>query len=517
MKYSRFKNFLREKLMPALLPPLLEKQDQSELNKADLLSNAEQLDITLPEHGNAKIDSMIMRPKIPTDKYLVLVCGNDAGYENYGIFINSYLQEGFNVVCFNPMGVDQSQGKTRGPDDYVDALHAVIEAVKKSQQTTCEDITVLGYSFGGAIAAKCICDYYLNSETPRLILDRTFTNISEISKKIRLPSLFPRTTRALLKYLNFEVDVKKAFETICEKKPGCAVAYNSRQDEEIPYKHSLMATASSDSLQYCRETIPKFESQVHFLPPDLFTTSDTKEKLMSNAEKMLSITTDNTLETDKPETERRYSTDSSMSVSTMSSTDEPTELEQGTTSNENTLAAISDLAQNKKIKESKDSHQPLVTSFSDSKENAAQLDTYVQQKTDESHESEQQLQVSSEVVESKSLEGPKDKQPIVTNFTDSKENRPQLQRYIQQTTGESHEAEQQQASREVSQSENTDTLEKRSSYIKEKPVEPENDTSQENLQHTETESNKDTVANKIQAWEGRIRNRQDKPSNKTRH
>lgn len=180
--------------------------------------------------GDMKIQSMLFgRLNMETNKIedfdigkhtILLFTGSGNRAENYAFPMVKRLQElGCQVMIMNPPGFGESDGKPSGRNCLISA-EASCEYLKNLGVPT-ENIAVMGYSLGGAMAAYVASQG--ENEGMRFIGDRVYTSIpdvadAEVRKKIPIGKGVAEHIKPLLENIIGDLDAEKRMNKISGKK-----------------------------------------------------------------------------------------------------------------------------------------------------------------------------------------------------------------------------------------------------------------------------------------------------------
>ena len=159
---------------------------------------------------------------------VILFCHGNSGNISHRLeHIEIFHSLGLSTFIFDYRGYGQSEGKPSEQGTYLDAEGAWRYLVR-DRQIASSDIVVFGRSLGGAIAA-----HLAEKKGPSmLIIDSTFTSVQDL--RAELYPYFP--FNLLSPFLNH--NTYNVIATLPSINVPVLIAH-SRQDEVVPFKHSL--------------------------------------------------------------------------------------------------------------------------------------------------------------------------------------------------------------------------------------------------------------------------------------
>ncbi|OGT46447.1 MAG: hypothetical protein A3E83_00870 [Gammaproteobacteria bacterium RIFCSPHIGHO2_12_FULL_41_20] len=137
--------------------------------------------IKIITHDHAELDTMEIQNENNTEgKYIVYFPGATATMESALEFTQEYAQQfQCHVVIGNFRGVQYSAGKAKSMQDLVtDGIAQVQRLI--DQGVPADKITIVGYSFGGAVGAEVARYFHQQKQKVSLFCDRTFSNMGNV-------------------------------------------------------------------------------------------------------------------------------------------------------------------------------------------------------------------------------------------------------------------------------------------------------------------------------------------------
>lgn len=140
--------------------------------------------LKIKTQDNAVLDTLIISPrtkiKPEEKKYTIYFEGNATFYENriYGM-ANETRNHQRTVIGFNYRGVGSSTGQTRSFNSMVEDGIAQVQRLL-DEGATPENITVSGWSMGGAVATKVTEHFHQQGQKINLVNDRSFSNLINV-------------------------------------------------------------------------------------------------------------------------------------------------------------------------------------------------------------------------------------------------------------------------------------------------------------------------------------------------
>jgi hypothetical protein len=176
---------LNKKNLDLLRNHVLEDTDHQQTN------GIKTSEINLRLQDSVELNGIKIEPNEKTDKWLIYFNGNNGCYEaNYNSMVEFSKQLDVNVLCFNYRGVGKSGGIClKGEQLTSDA----VEVIKYAHQTlgaAYENITVYGFSLGGATAGTALTEanFPKTLRKMKFINDRSFSKAKLASMSlIRIP------------------------------------------------------------------------------------------------------------------------------------------------------------------------------------------------------------------------------------------------------------------------------------------------------------------------------------------
>lgn len=168
-------------------------------------------EIAFKTQDGFRLEGMYFAPnpaEKPTGKTVLICSGSHQSFETYTEqMIKTLKKEGNNVMVFNYRGFGNSEGKATEQGIYDDA-EAAFQYLTEVKNVAEDDLTVLGFSLGGAPAADLGTHHRIN-----VILDRTFSSASSMAKQ-EAPTGLGAVAKEVFKYGGGRLPVKKKLKDI---------------------------------------------------------------------------------------------------------------------------------------------------------------------------------------------------------------------------------------------------------------------------------------------------------------
>lgn len=177
----------------------------------------ERFTVPITNKDKTRLDGMIIKNPIATD-YLVVFQPNEVHYEEFleeAKTLGQELQK--NIVLFNYRGVGESTGEATKAKDLVNDGKAICQMLVTYKDVQPEHITLYGHSLGGGVATA------IAARNPglNLIIDRSFTKLSEAAKEIVIRKKENRILGTIVKHLTgwlgWELNTEKTLTRIRNK------------------------------------------------------------------------------------------------------------------------------------------------------------------------------------------------------------------------------------------------------------------------------------------------------------
>jgi hypothetical protein len=194
------------------------------------------------------------QPKFSRRKFLLYLGGNGELFEGTYMSLAALADRlGVTVVMANPMGVGQSDGATKNVDDLVLAARSTAEWILAGGVQECmggvpdrhggatsvvsrRDIVAFGHSIGGGVASRLVAEYFPEFG---LVLDRTFSSLSDAAISLSPVTKSPHLVRAVLKLSNFgDMDNVDNFRRVPHNRK--LITFH-RKDQIIKFSESSIA------------------------------------------------------------------------------------------------------------------------------------------------------------------------------------------------------------------------------------------------------------------------------------
>lgn len=188
--------------------------------------------------SDSPIDGMVIKPKMESDKFIVVFNGMGDRYEKHLEALAKLADDvGANIVTFNYVGVGESKGKApTSAKDLVNDGKAVLNHVISLAKSK-EDVLIYGHSMGGGIAAVVQQDF----PNCAFASENTFKDfVSAVAVKKDKILAF------IVDKLGWNFKTLRAVENMA---PDNVLTIVNRQDPTVPYAKASLYKAQKENLK----------------------------------------------------------------------------------------------------------------------------------------------------------------------------------------------------------------------------------------------------------------------------
>lgn len=176
---NNINSFFKDKILELFSPYIFGEKGQLRLINWKLRRKMGGNTLNLTTLDNRIIEAQFIKhhnSKEKNDKTIILFTGSFSSYEKYAsIFIESYVENNFNVLCLNYGGFGNSSGITSELTLQLDA-EAAYNYLSKDENLADDQIIAHGYSLGSYPATYLAVKYPLCG----LIFDRGFSSMPDV-------------------------------------------------------------------------------------------------------------------------------------------------------------------------------------------------------------------------------------------------------------------------------------------------------------------------------------------------
>ena len=188
-----------------------------------------------------KYHGWFMESKSP---YVILFFHGNAGNISTRIsFFKKLYEQNLSILAFDYPGFGKSQGKATEESCHQASL-LFFHFLHYEKKYSHKNIILWGESIGGSLATLLS----LNTHSPSLVLQSTFTDIQEIIHKVA-----PKIPSFIYHSVGFETKkyLKKRYQLTKLNKEMKTLILHSRDDELIPYTHAEVLKKYANDLFEC--------------------------------------------------------------------------------------------------------------------------------------------------------------------------------------------------------------------------------------------------------------------------
>lgn len=136
-------------------PADLKKLEDHKAIKQEKITQGNAESVSIPGNGHSTLDGLILRPKVESDKWIVVFNGINVYYEEHIIPLEHLADDvGANVITFNYRGVIDSEGRPSSAADLIEDGECVMQFLIDEKGLISKNTSIYGHSMGGGIAAK---------------------------------------------------------------------------------------------------------------------------------------------------------------------------------------------------------------------------------------------------------------------------------------------------------------------------------------------------------------------------
>lgn len=190
----------------------------------------------------------------PVKNNVILFFHGNAGNISTRIsFFKKLYQQHFTILAFDYPGFGKSQGKP-SEESCIQSALLFFHFLHKEKKYSRKQIILWGESLGGSLATSVS----LQTHSPLLVLQSTFTDIQEMIRKVA-----PKIPSFIYHSIGFETkrDLKKRYQMTKLNKNMKTLILHSREDDLIPFTHAEVLKKYATLLYEChgKHTSPKFQ------------------------------------------------------------------------------------------------------------------------------------------------------------------------------------------------------------------------------------------------------------------
>lgn len=191
-------------------------------------------DVKINLHKRNKIYGWYIYAKKPTAKTIIYLHGTKGNLSTYLENASKLHNIGANILVFDYRGFGMSTGR-ESIENAIDDSQAVYDYLIEHKKTKPEDISLFGFSFGGAVALELA----MRRKVSAIVLESTFSDLNKISVKKCSIFIGPLVANELL----------TSDKTIKKIRVPIIVSYASN-DQVIPTEHSMRLFKEANEPKY---------------------------------------------------------------------------------------------------------------------------------------------------------------------------------------------------------------------------------------------------------------------------